>query len=75
LCRLFGANTVLSNSIAIAEGGYILPAHITGLIQLKEKLLEEIRPNLVAILDSFLIPEGYLRSAFAKGNPYDVKFI
>jgi hypothetical protein len=65
---------VLNYSGTIAEGGFLLSSHITALVRLKEKLLEQIRPELTGILDSFMIPEDYLRSAFTKGNPYDVIF-
>lgn len=72
LCLLFGVHSVLSYANAIAEGGFLVPDHITSLLRLKEKLLEQIRPELVGILDSFMMPEHLIRSAFASGNPYEV---
>lgn len=72
LCLLFGVHSVLNHANAIAEGGFLVPDHITSLLRLKEKLLEQIRPELVGILDSFMMPEHLVRSAFASGNPYEV---
>lgn len=74
LCLLFGVYYILNLSAPIAEGGFLLPNHITSLLRLKEMLLELIRPELAGILDSFLIPEHLIRSAFSKGNPYDVVY-
>lgn len=72
LCLLYGVHSVLNHANAIAEGGFLVPDHITSLLRLKEKLLEQIRPELVGILDSFMMPEHLIRSAFASGNPYEV---
>lgn len=72
LCLLFGVHTVLYSSASIYEGGFVLPKHNTSLLRLKQRLLQQIRPELIGILDSFLVSEGYIRSAFASGNPYDV---
>lgn len=74
LCLLFGVHSVLNHANAIAEGGFLVPDHITSLLRLKEKLLEQIRPELAGILDSFMMPEQLVRSAFASGNPYEVSY-
>jgi hypothetical protein len=42
------------------------------LSRLKEILLENLRPHIVAITDAFLIPEQFIQSGFTKGNPYQV---
>jgi len=47
---------ILTNSAAVAEGGFILPTHITSLMRLKEHIIDKIRPQLVGLLDSFLVP-------------------
>lgn len=70
LCLLFGAHVVLNFGTTTAENGLLLPNHIQSLKILKENLLELIRPELAGLLDSFMIPEKMIRSALAKGNPY-----
>jgi hypothetical protein len=65
---------ILTHSAAVAEGGFILPVHISSLMRLKEHLLDKIRPQLAGLLDSFLVPENLIRSALAHGDPYQVKF-
>ena len=48
------------------------PEQISALSRLKEILLENLRPHIVAITDAFLIPEQFIQSGFTKGNPYQV---
>ena len=33
--------------------------------------MKKIRPHIAALLDSFGIPDKYLRSEAAQGNPYE----
>ena len=37
----------------------------------KEAALKRIRPHTTVLLDSFGIPDKYLRSALVSGNPYE----
>jgi len=43
-------------------------------MRLKENILNKLRPQLVGLLDSFLMPEHLIRSALAHGDPYQVIF-
>ena len=72
LCKLFGANMILTHSSFIIEGGFISPVQITSLKKLKEKTLNEIRPDLIGVVDGFGIPDKFIRSALISGNPYEV---
>jgi hypothetical protein len=75
LCLLFGAHTILNNSPAIVEGGFIQPAHLSSLMRLKEELLNKLRSQLIGLLDSFVLPEKIIRSALTTGDPYQVPSI
>ena len=72
LCMLFGTSIILKNSLPIIEGGFITPDQISALKNFKELLLEHIRPHIISILDSFMIPENFINSALIHGDPYDV---
>lgn len=39
---------------------------------LKEVVLRTLRPNLIGLVDGFAIPERFITSALATGNPYEV---
>ena len=40
--------------------------------ELKEEMLAKLRPHILGIVDSFGIPDKFLRSALITGNPYEV---
>lgn len=54
------------------EAGFVCPIKFAELQVEKEHILKRIRPLTVTLLDSFGIPEKYLRSELVSGNPYQV---
>jgi hypothetical protein len=54
------------------EGGFVCPIKFSELQGEKENILKRIRPLTINLLDSFGIPEKYLRSELVSGNPYQV---
>ena len=59
-------------SASIIENGQISSEQMQGLRELKEVLLRKLRPAVIGLVDSFGIPDKYIRSALIKGNPYEV---
>lgn len=55
----------------IIEGGFICPMKWSLLGGEKEAALRVIRPHTAVLLDSFGIPDKYLRSELSHGNPYE----
>ena len=55
----------------IVEGGFICPQKWSTLNLDREAALKIIRPHAVVLLDSFAIPDKYLRSEVVRGNPYE----
>ena len=74
LCLLYGSNLILIHSFPLIEGEYISNHHIGSLSKLKEHLLKKLRPNLIGLVDSFGIPDRFIRSALISGNPYEVNY-
>lgn len=66
---------ILGISVAVVEGDFILATQVNSLMRLKEHILDKIRPQLVGLLDSFLVPETLLRSALTSGDPYQVSIL
>jgi hypothetical protein len=54
------------------EGGFVCPIKFSELQGEKENVLKRLRPLTLNLLDSFGIPEKYLRSELVSGNPYQV---
>lgn len=59
----------------IIEGGFICPIKYSLLSEEKEGIFNRLRPVVVGLLDSFGIPEKYIRSELAKGQPYNVSYV
>ena len=55
----------------IIEAGFICPVKWALLSVEKEAALKRIRPHTAVLLDSFGIPDKYLRSEVVRGNPYE----
>jgi hypothetical protein len=53
----------------------VCPIKFSQLESGKEIILKRLRPQTAGLLDSFGIPEKYLRSEVISGNPYQVKMI
>ena len=55
----------------VIEGGFVCPVKWALLNLEKEQLLKKLRPHIAIFLDSFGIPEKYLRSELTHGSPYE----
>ena len=75
LCELFCIGQIERLSEPILQAGFICPIKFASLSDLKEKNFRRLRPIIVALIDSFGIPEKYYRSELAVGNPYNVPLI
>jgi len=73
LCILYGVQKLLENPIGLMESEYFSSKQITMLRQRKETLLEEIRPDVVGLVDAFAYPDNTLRSVLGvyDGNVYE----
>lgn len=70
LCKLFAVGQIQRLAEPIIEGGFICPRKWAMLNNEKEAALKAIRPHAAVLLDSFGIPDKYLRSELVSGNPY-----
>ena len=70
ICKLFAICQLQRLSEPVIEGGFICPQKWSMLGLDKEAALKAIRPHTAVLLDSFAIPDKYLRSEVVKGNPY-----
>ena len=70
LCKLFTICQIQRLAEPIIEGGFICPRKWALFDQEKEAAMRAIRPHTAVLLDSFNIPDKYLRSEVVKGHPY-----
>jgi hypothetical protein len=75
LCKLFAIGQLHRLSEPILEGGFICPVKYRLLNDEKEAIFGRLRPIVVGLLDSFAIPEKFIKSELARGQPYNVKSI
>jgi len=68
LCLLYGIQKLLDFPLGVAESGYFLPVHFTYLKEKKEDLLDELRPEAVALTDAFAYRDECLNSALGLSN-------
>jgi hypothetical protein len=73
LCKLFAIGQIQRLSEPIIEGGFICPIKYQLLADEKEGIFNRLRPIVAGLLDSFGIPDRFIRSELAKGHPYNVK--
>ena len=71
MCKLFAIGQIQILAEPIIEGGFVCPRKWSRLDNEKESALKNIRPHTAIILDSFGIPDKYLRSEVANGHPYE----
>jgi len=71
LCKLFAIGQIQRLAEPIIEGGFICPRKWALLDNEKETALNSVRPHTAILLDSFGIPDKYLRSEVVHGNPYE----
>jgi hypothetical protein len=70
LCKLFTIVQAQRLAEPIIEGGFVCPQKWATLAADKEKSMRTIRPHTAVLLDSFAIPDKYLRSEVVHGSPY-----
>lgn len=75
LCKLFAINQIHRLSEPIIEADFICPVKFGLLADEKNAIFGRLRPVVVGLVDSFGIPDKYIRSELAKGNPYNVFMI
>ena len=66
LVALFGLTQLLSNAGDFLESGYITSAQAGLAREAHHQLLAELRPEAVALLDAFAIPDYLLDSALGR---------
>jgi len=70
LCLLYGIQQITTYSMGLVESEYLSGAQMKMLRERKEKLLSEIRPEVIGLVEAFGYPDNTLNSAI--GN-YDGK--
>ena len=73
LCAFYGIHKLLEHPLGVATSGYLLPEHFDYLIEKKEDLLEQLRPEAIALTDAFSFMDESLHSALAvsDGSVYE----
>ena len=62
LCKLFAISQIQRLAEPILSGSFVCPLKWKLLSAEKEESLKEVRPHTAVLLDSFGIPDKYLRS-------------
>jgi len=62
LCKLFTIGQIQRLAEPIIEGGFVCPERWGMLNEEKEVALKRVRPHAAVLLDSFAIPEKFIRS-------------
>lgn len=70
---MFAIGQIQRLSEPILEGGFICPVKYNLLNDEKEKIFNRLRPIVAGLLDSFGIPDKFVRSELVRGNPYNVR--
>ena len=73
LCTLYGIEIILRHPLGLVESEYVAPKQFIILNKRKQALLQEIRPDVIGLVDAFSYPDNTLRSALGQydGNPYE----
>ncbi|KAJ1973413.1 hypothetical protein H4R35_004132 [Dimargaris xerosporica] len=73
VCQLFALSTIEKELVDFTEAGLIPPSQLFAVRQTVQQLLKTIRPNAVALVDSWAIPDYRLKSALgnARGDIYE----
>lgn len=72
VCLLFGVNALLGKSFVLAETGLVVPEALSSLERCRERLLKELRPQAITLIDGVGLPDSAIRSLVVKGNIYEV---
>ncbi|KAJ1906835.1 hypothetical protein IWQ60_011993, partial [Tieghemiomyces parasiticus] len=75
LCQLFGLHLMMTNDLAeFIEAGLINPRqqHTMWIRQAVQTLLEQLRPDAIALADAWSLPDYHLRTALGQfsADPY-----
>jgi hypothetical protein len=70
LYRLFAIGQLQRLAEPIIEGSFVCPRKWAQLGNDREEALRRVRPHTAVLLDSFAIPDKYLRSEVVRGDPY-----
>lgn len=70
---LFGINNLLNRAAILAQTGVVGPEVMVSLDRCKERLLREIRPEAVTLVDGIGLPDSAVRSLIVSGNIYEVR--
>ncbi|KAJ1974616.1 hypothetical protein H4R34_004654 [Dimargaris verticillata] len=68
VCQLFALSTIEKELVDFTEAGLIPPSQLSTVRQTVQQLLKTIRPNAVALVDSWAIPDYRLKSALGNAN-------
>ena len=60
LCNLYAVNTLRKNGLWYVESGFMSASSTKQLSGIAHRLGEKIRPNAIAMVDAFAIPESVL---------------
>ena len=73
LCQLLAAYHITNNSGDFLEDGFMSRTQLQLIRKREETLLADIRPNAVALVDAFDLPDRYLGSVLGRfdGNVYE----
>ena len=71
VCKLFAITQIQRLAEPIIEAGFICPMKWSLLGAEKEAAMKAMRPHIAVLLDSFGIPDKYLRSEVVRGDPYE----
>ena len=68
LCQLYAVHKLIQHPIGLLESGYIKPHHMKFIKNKKERLLEELRPEAIGLVEAWGLPDIALKSAIGKSD-------
>jgi hypothetical protein len=68
LCLLFGINQILGKAAVLVQISTVSPNVFGSLELCKERLLKQLRPDLIAIIDGIALPDYAIRSEIISGD-------
>ena len=71
ICKLFSISQIQRLAEPIVSGAFVCPIKWSLLSAEKEVALKAVRPHTAVLLDSFGVPDKFLKSEVVKGNPYE----
>lgn len=76
LCLLYGVSVILDRPLGFIESQYMNSEQLKLLVELRETLFREIRPDAIALADATRFSDNTLRSALGRydGNVYETMY-